>query len=290
MNTAVPRRIRFGLNLLLLGDSVTPAVLREFARIRRAGFDGVEVPVFAPDSVAVSPLRAAAGKHGLALTLSGALPPGACFYSRQRAARQRATAYVRGCIRVAHALGAHVICGPLYKPVGDVDESVPLAQQRRAAAAALTPLAREAHAAGIVLAFEPINRFETNLLNTVDDGIAFCRAIGSPGAGLLLDTFHMHIEEKNSAHAIRRAAAAGVLAHVHASENDRGIAGSGQVQWPAIAAALRAARYRGWIVLESFAQTNQAIRTAVSCWRPFYPSASAFMRDGLRFAQRTFGK
>jgi len=280
----------FGVNLLLLGDGVTTAILRQFSRMRAMGFDGVEVPVFAPETVDTKTVRAGAERHGLRLTVSGALPPGTRFYGRDRAAHRRAAAYIRACIRVAHELGAHVICGPLYKAVGDIDESVPLEQQRRATAAAFAPLARAAQDAGVVFAFEPINRFETNFMNTVDQGIAFCRAIGSPAAGLLLDTFHMHIEEKDSAAAIGRAAAAGVLAHFHASENDRGVAGSGQVHWSAVAAAVRRARYRGWVVLESFAQTNQAIRTAVSCWRPFYPSATTFLREGLRFARRTFAR
>jgi D-psicose/D-tagatose/L-ribulose 3-epimerase len=278
----------FGVNLLLLGDSVNAGILRQFSRIRTLGFDGVEVPVFAPETVNAKLIRAAAERYGLRLTVSGALPPGTRFYGRDRAVQRRAAAYVHACIRVAHELGAHVICGPLYKAVGDIDESIPLEQQRRATAAAFAPIARAAQDAGVVLAFEPINRFETNFMNTVDQGIAFCRSIGSPAAGLLLDTFHMHIEEKDSAAAIGRAAAAGVLAHFHASENDRGVAGSGQVHWSAVAAAVRRARYRGWVVLESFAQTNQAIRTAVSCWRPFYPSATIFLREGLRFARQTF--
>jgi D-psicose/D-tagatose/L-ribulose 3-epimerase len=279
----------FGVNLLLLGDHVTPAILRQFAAIRAAGFDSVEVPVFDPAAVAAGRIRATAERHGLRVTMSGALPPGTRFYGRDTAARARAAAYVRDCIRVAHALGAPVICGPLYKAVGDTDASLPLAAQRAQTAKAFAPLAREADAAGVTFAFEPLNRFETNFMNTVAQGIAFCRQVGSPRAQLLLDTFHMHIKEKDAAAAIGAAARAGVLAHFHASENDRGIAGTGQVQWHTVAAALRRAHYRGHIVLESFAQTNQAIRTAVSCWRPFYPSASRFMRDGLRFARTLFG-
>ena len=282
--------MKFGANLLLFADSVTPAVRRRFARIREMGFDGVEVPVFQPAAVEVDAIRRAADRAGLALTVSGALPPGTRFYGRAAGPRRAAERYVRDTVRVAAALGAPVLCGPLYKAVGDVDLSMPLDRQRRETARALAPLAAEAAALGVALAFEPLNRFETNFLNTAEQGVAFCRAVGGRAAGLLLDTFHMHIEEKDTAAAVAAAARAGRLAHVHAAENDRGIAGTGQVRWREWAAALRAARYDGWVVLESFNQANQAIRTAVSCWRPFYPSEDEFLRRGLRFVRGRLGR
>jgi D-psicose/D-tagatose/L-ribulose 3-epimerase len=279
--------MKLGINLLLFGDAPTPAVLQRFKLLREMGFDGVEVPIFQPDKLDTDRVRRAAERAGLALSTSGALPPGTRFYGPDRAARAAAAAYLKSTIRAAAALGSDVLCGPLYKAVGDTDQSLPLEKQRRETAQALRdsvlPLAEEL---GVTLAFEPLNRFETNLMNTVEQGIAFCSATKSPRAGLLLDTFHMHIEEKDSAIAIRAAAKAGVLSHFHAAENDRGIAGSGQVHWEAAFRALRAAKYDGWVLLESFNQQNQAIKTAVSCWRPFFPSEREFLKQGLAFVKR----
>jgi D-psicose/D-tagatose/L-ribulose 3-epimerase len=280
--------MRLGVNLLLYSDTVTRSVMAHFADIRRAGADGVEVPVFDPPAVDAEAVRRAAQAAGLAITVSGALPPGSRWYGRQASPRRKAERYVRGCIDVAARLGASVICGPLYKTVGDMDESVPLPQQRREAGKAMHAVAEEAAEKGITLAFEPLNRFESNMLNTVEQAIEFCRLAASSGAGLLLDTFHMHIEEKDSAAAIAAAARAGVLAHFHASENDRGVAGSGQVHWAEVAAALRKARYDKWVAIESFSQRGEAIRRAVSCWRPFYQSEAEFVSKGLRFVRRVF--
>lgn len=277
----------YGVNLLLFGDVIDRRVVRKFGMLSDLGFDGVEVPIFQPGAIDVDLIRRNAERRGLKLSASGALPPGSNFYGT-KARRKAATAYLRGAVRVAAELGATVLCGPLYKPVGDTDRSVPPADQRRETARALKPLADEALEAGVVLALEPLNRFETDFLNTTADAIKFARSIRSRGAGLLLDTFHMHIEEKDPAGAVRSAARAGVLAHFHASENDRGVAGTGQVRWDEIARALRGARYGGWIVLESFSQSSQAIRRAVSCWRPFYPSARKFLAEGLKFARKTF--
>jgi len=281
--------MRFGVNLLLFGDAVDRRVTGKFGMLKEIGFDGVEVPVFDPDGVDVDLVRRQAERHGLAITASGSLPPGTCFYAGA-SKRKAAEKFLRSAIRVACELGAPLLCGPLYKPVGDTDRSVPPATQRKETARALKPLAQEAHEAGIVLALEPLNRFETDFLNTTEDAIKFCRSVRSKGVALLLDTFHMHIEEKDSAAAVRQAGEAGFLAHFHASENDRGVAGSGQVRWEEVARALRDRRYNGWIVLESFNQSNQAIRRAVSCWRPFYRSARQFTAEGLDFVRTTFGR
>jgi len=279
MNTSV--------NLLLFNDTITEPILDWFPRLREIGFEGIEVPVFQPDHIPIEAIRSRARDADLRITISGALPPGASFYHADHARKAAAETYIRGLIGVSRELEAGVICGPLCKPVGDFDESIPLEQQRERCADEMRPLAREAAEHGLRFAIEPLNRYETNLLNLTEQGIAFCRMVDSPGLGLLLDTYHMHIEEKSTATAIRAAAAAGCLTHFHASENDRGIAGSGQVGWEEVAAALREVGYDGWQVLESFSQTNQAIKTAVSCWRPFFPSEREFVELGYAFVSRT---
>ncbi len=279
--------MRYGVNLLLFGDQMTPGVLRRFGKIREIGFDGVEVPIFDPDNLPVDRIRRAAEKHGLGLTSCGALPPGTRLYGRDAAARKAAEGHIASAIRAASELGCEVYAGPMYKPVGDTDESMPLSAQRRETAAAWKPLAAQAQEAGVAVALEPLNRFETNFMNTAEQGIDFCRKVGH-GIGLLLDTFHMHIEEKDSAAAVTAAIDAGVLHHFHACGNDRGIAGSGQVRWDGLAEAVAKGGYDRWVTLESFSQTCEPIRAAVSCWRPFYPSADVFCREGLAFVRRAF--
>ncbi len=280
--------MQFGLNLMLFGDTVTDEVMKRLDLVRQAGYDGVEVPVFAPEALDAEGVRRAAESRGLALTASGALPPGSSLCGGRAGARALAEQYVRGALHACARMGATVFCGPLYKPVGETGGALTPAQQREQAGAALRPLAAQAAQLGVKLAVEPLNRFETDVLNTVADAVELARSVGSPGLGLLLDTFHMHIEEKDSASAIGDAAEAGLLAHFHASENDRGVPGTGQVDWEGVASALWACQYEGWVVLETFNQQNEAIRRAVSCWRPFYPDEAQYLRDGLCFAKSTF--
>lgn len=281
--------MQFGLNLMLFSDRIRSDVMDKFAMIREMGFDGVEVPVFDPASMELDGIRQAAQAEGLGLTVSGALPPAARFYGKEKKARQAAARYMEATIEAALRLEAGLICGPLYKGVGDMDESMPLEAQREEVLDNMSAIMSRAEEADVRIAFEPLNRFETNFMNTTAQGIEFCEALQSPHAGLLLDTFHMHIEEKHSDDAIRKAAQAKRLFHFHASENDRGVAGSGQVNWIDIGEAIKQEGYRGWTVLETFNQANEAIRTAVSCWRPFYPSEEIFMREGLAFVQRLIG-
>jgi D-psicose/D-tagatose/L-ribulose 3-epimerase len=276
--------MKFGANLLLFGDTVDEDVLARLDMLAEMGFDGAEVPVFEPETLDAAMIRRRAHDAGMELTVSGALPEGSSFHGSSRQ-RDAATRYVEETITVAAELGSPVICGPLYKAVGDTEPGPPLDEQRQAAAEALKPLADAAADEGIVLALEPLNRFETDLINTADAGVEFCRQVDSPGVGVLMDTFHMHIEEKHTGQALRAAGSAHALAHFHASENDRGVAGTGQVRWPQVAAALRDVDYDGWVVLETFNQANEAIRRAVSCWRPFYPSEEEFLREGLSFVR-----
>ncbi len=131
------------------------------------------------------------------------------------------------------------------------------------------------------LAFEPLNRFETDMINVVEQGLSLIADVGSPHLGLHLDTFHMHLEEKDSAAAIRLAGDR--LFHLHACENDRGVPGSGQVRWREIAAALQAIGYDRAVVIESFTPAVQSIARAVCIWREIAPSQDAIAADGLAF-------
>jgi D-psicose/D-tagatose/L-ribulose 3-epimerase len=148
-------------------------------------------------------------------------------------------------------------------------------------AAGLRPVAELAAERGVKLAIEPLNRYETSLINTVEQGLELLDAIDHPACGLLLDTFHMNIEEKDPAAAAR--SARGQIARVHACGTDRGAPGADGFDWPAFLAALGDAGYDGPMTIESFTAANEVIATAASIWRPLAESPDALAADGLRF-------
>ncbi len=102
----------------------------------------------------------------------------------------------------------------------------------------------------VTIAIEPLNRFETYFLNTAEDAAALCDAVSDPRVGILFDTFHANIEEKNVPNAYRRLGRH--LKHVHTCENDRGTPGTGHVDWTGVFSALHDLKYDGWLTIESF--------------------------------------
>jgi D-psicose/D-tagatose/L-ribulose 3-epimerase len=177
--------------------------------------------------------------------------------------------------------------GPLYSATGRAD-AVPAAayrQQWRTVRAHLKTICAYAEAHGKIICLEPLNRFETDFLNTVDQGLQMIREVKSPALKLLLDTFHMNIEEKNPADAIRRAGPH--VGHIHASASDRGTPGNDNVDWPRIATALKDIRYDGAVVIESFTQDVKVIARAAAIWRKIEPSRADIASKGLAFLKKT---
>ena len=145
-------------------------------------------------------------------------------------------------------------------------------------------IAEYAEGKGIKLAIEPLNRFETDLINTVDQGLELVTRVGHKNVGLLLDSFHMNIEEKDTARAIEIAGEK--VFHFHSCSNDRGTPGEGQIDWQKIAMALKKIRYKGPIVIESFTPEIKEIARAVSLWRPIAMDQDSLARDGLAFLNK----
>jgi len=196
--------------------------------------------------------------------------------------------YVRWCIDALAALGGGPVAGPIYTPVGKTWRMD--AAERKVVIGrlveALKPLSEYAAERGVVLAVEPLNRFETSVLNTAEQTLEVVAAVNHPACGVLLDTFHMNIEEKNQADAIRLVGDR--LFHFHACGCDRGIPGDDSIRWDEIVPALREIGYTGGVVIESFTPDNDTIARAAAIWRPLAPSEDALAEGGLAFLQRAF--
>jgi D-psicose/D-tagatose/L-ribulose 3-epimerase len=247
------------------------------------GFDVVEACLEQPDLLTPSRLAVAAADAGLAVSVCGAFSPERDVSDEDPAVRATGVDYLRRCVDVAAEVGSPHVAGPMYAGTG-VTRLLPDAArraQRDRAADALRGVAEHAAAAGVRLAIEPLNRYETDLVNTIEQGLDLCDRIGLDNVGLMLDTYHLNIEERSVGDAIRSAGAR--CFHVQASENDRGAPGAGHVPWREVADALDDIGYGGWVVIESFVPTIVEIARAVSLWRPLAESPDALARDGLAF-------
>ena len=148
-------------------------------------------------------------------------------------------------------------------------------------------LGEYALAAQVTLAVEPLNRFETYFLNTAADGARLCADVNHPNVGLLYDTFHAHIEEKDQGNAIRTVGHH--LKHFHSCENDRGTPGSGQVDWPSVFTALRDVNYQGALVIESFGYAIKELAAAACIWRDLARAPDSIAWDGIGFLRAGAG-
>jgi D-psicose/D-tagatose/L-ribulose 3-epimerase len=276
-----PMNLRYGLNLLVYTASFSKADLDLIPKVADMGYDGIEV-LFGDLSV-LDPkaTRAALERAHMGMTACCVMTADANPCSPKAAQRQAAVARLKQMIDLTAEMGGEAIAGPLYAPVGYLTGKARTATEWGHCAEVLAAAAAHAEKAGIGMAIEPLNRFETYVINTVADAVRMCREVGSDALKVQVDTFHANIEEKNTAAAIR--AAAGYVGHFHASESDRGVPGTGQVRWPEAFAALADIGYDRWVTIESFATGIVDLCAAACIWRPIYESADGLARDGLAF-------
>lgn len=277
------RRIPLGLSTFVLASPFSDTDLPLFEKVKAWGYDQVEVCIEDPAVLSAAEVAAAAKDTGLDVLICGAFGPDRDISAEQSARRATAREYLLRCVDFAAEVGSPWVSGPMYATTGRARllEPAERAAQWDRAVTGLAEVAAAAAKSGIGLAIEPLNRFETDLVNTVAQGKRMCRDIGAVNVGLMLDTFHMNIEETKLGQAI--AAAGADLFHFQASENDRGTPGAGHIDWIGVFTALRALDYNGSIVVESFLPTVKEIAKAVSLWRPVAESMDALAADAVTF-------
>lgn len=276
--------MKFGVNTLLWTAGFDLSHLDLLPRLKERGFDGVEIATFRFDGFPARQIRKALENCALECTFCSALTGELSLVGEDAAVRRRALAFLRQGIETAAELGAGIMVGPYCAPVGQLLGRRRTADEWRRAVEGLQSVGDVLDACRVTLAVEPLNRFETYFLNTAADAAALCDQVGHPRVGVLFDTFHANIEEKDIGAACRSLGPH--LKHVHACENDRGIPGTGHVEWDALFGALRDLGYDGWLVIESFGFGIPEIAAAACIWRDLAPSTEAIAFEGLRFLRR----
>jgi D-psicose/D-tagatose/L-ribulose 3-epimerase len=273
--------MRFGVNTFIWGAEFGPDDFHLLPRIKSAGFDGIEVPVLNPAALQVDRIGRELQRVGLECTAVSIIPTGLSLASADAGIRERALDHVRACITAARDAGARILAGPMYTPVGYLTGTRRTAEEWRWVVDSWQKLAPVAREAGVEIALEPLNRFETYFLNTAADAVRLCDEIGDPGIGILFDTFHANIEEKSIASALRTAGRH--VKHLHTCENDRGVPGSGHVEWPEFFDAVAEIGYDRWMTIESFGFTLGALSAAAAIWRDLASTPEAIAFEGLTF-------
>lgn len=278
--------MRFGINTFLFTSPFTDESTKLFATFKKWGFQTVEIPIEDPSHINPAHVKKELDRHGLVCgSACACMGPGRDF--RGTAEEQKtAMDYCKTLLDQMVVLGCPSLIGPVYSVVGKADAVEPARQKEEWAMVVrnVKELAQYAEARGRQICIEPLNRFETDFLNTCDQGIKLIRAVGSKAVKLHLDTFHMNIEEKFQGPAIRKAGK--LLGHFHACGSDRGTPGNDHIDWKAVAAALKAIRYQGDVVIESFTTDVKVIARAAAIWRRIEPTRNEIAVNGLKFLKK----
>ena len=281
--------IQFGVSTFVWVSPFSTAHFDLLYKVADMGYNSIEVAVEDKNLIDWSLLKKIAAETGLNITISGAFGPNRDISSDDAAIRKNGFNYIVDCLRIAETMGSPIFTGPVYSAVGKtrIVSAERKQQERNWCIENLGEVGKIAQECGVVVGIEPLNRFETDMINTAEQALSLVREAGHPFLKISLDTFHNNIEEK-SIPATIRAIGRELLCHVQGNESDRGTPGTGNVDWPGIKAALTEIGYDGAVVIETFGAPSEELAKAASIWRPLANSPDELASEGLAFYKSLF--
>ncbi len=274
--------MKVGFNMLLWTTHVTEEHFPLFDAIKKIGYDGVEMPCFEGEVSHFEKVGKALKNAGLGCTSVCVIPDEEHNpISADASHRAGGVDHIKWALECSAAVGSDLLCGPFYQPLGVFSGDSPTEEEKARCVEVHKKASAIASDLNVTLAVEFLNRFEAYFLNTMADAAAHTKAVGSPRFGVLYDTFHANIEEKDPVGVITKYADA--IKHIHISENDRGTPGEGHIDWPGTFQAIRAIGYNDWLVVEAFGRALPALAAATRVWRDFFPSREHAYTRALAF-------
>jgi D-psicose/D-tagatose/L-ribulose 3-epimerase len=282
--------MKIGFNLLMYSGHITAENFPLFAKLKAVGYDGIEFPIFdVSDAAHFKTVGQAIKDAGLECTAVTVLPDEAHnAISPDAKNRQGAIDHLKRVIECAHNAGVQTLCGPYYQVLGQFTGKFPSETELNHAAEVHRSIAPVAQAAGVKCAIEALNRFESHLLNTMEQAASYVKRVDHPNFGTMYDTFHANIEEKSPLGAIETVFASGKLNHVHISENDRGTPGRGHIDIPAAIKKLKTLGYDGWLTIEAFGAALPDLAAATRVWRDFFPNREQVYTEGYAVIRKAW--
>jgi D-psicose/D-tagatose/L-ribulose 3-epimerase len=251
------------------------------ARAHAAGYDGAEIGIGDPAAMDTAGLRAEADRLGMGITTGIGLTPDTDITSPDAAIRQAGLKRLRDCLEISQRLGASVMGGVTFAAWNYFPDSFDLGPYRERCAASLHEAGKIAGDLGVTLGLEVLNRFETPIFNTVEQGLELLEQVDSPHVKLHLDTFHMNIEEDDLGAAIRMAGDR--LGHFHCAASSRKMPGHGHIPWADVKQALDDINYQEWLVIETFLHSGGEVGATIKTWRDLGGDPDEEARAGADF-------
>lgn len=279
--------MKYGINTFLWTASFDRSHLDLLPKFREWGFDGAEIAHFDFANLPGADIRRVLDREGLGAVFCSALTGNLSLATDDAAVQRQTLDHLRWGIAAAASIGAKTFVGPFCSAVGLLPGRRRTEDEWKRAVESLQSLGPTLDEYDVNLAIEPLNRFETYFLNTVEGAVRLCEHVGHPRIGILFDTFHANIEEKDVGKALQSCGSH--LKHVHACENDRSAPGTGHVEWPGVFQAIDDLGYNDWMCIESFGARIPEIAAAACIWRDLAASSEALAIEGLRFLKKGKG-
>jgi len=275
--------VNYGVHSLLWAERFDSEPERVIKKVKELGFDGVEIFV-TPEQIKTfdrKRVKEALQSENMKCLGSTTLDLKTDLTSSDEATRRNGINYLKNAAEMFSAFGANLLAGVVYAAWGKITGTGRTEEEWDHSARSLKEACRLIKPYNVVLGLEPVNRFETYFLNTAADATNLVKAVGESNIIVHLDTFHMNIEEKNYYDPIVNTGQ--LLGHVHCCENDRGIAGTGSVNWDEVFKGLAEIGYDKWITLESFTPEIKSVAATTAIWRQLAPNAETLASEGLKF-------
>lgn len=274
--------MKFGIHSLLFQETFLEKDLPLLDKVKRMGFDAIEIIPFDPDGFPAAKVKRAAADLGLTVNTGYGLPAEYNLISPDAAVRRRGVEFSKKLIDLSNEAGAEVFGGMIYCGWGYLSGRPRTDEEWKWAVGNFRAIAEHAAStSSLIIGIEPVNRFESHLINTAEDAVRFIDAVGMSNVKVHLDTFHMIREEDNIRGAVLKAGPR--LGYVHACESQRGIPGRGLVPWVEFFTALRDVGYDGCVTIESFDPDMPAIAKLCCIWRKLAESPEQLATEGLGF-------
>ena len=278
--------MKIGMNLLLWTTHVTEEHYPQLEKIKSTGFDGVEIPIFGGEDAHYQKLRKKLDELQLKTSTVTVATPEASAISPDPKSRRAAAERLKTIVRHSAILGADILCGPFHQALGVFSGTGPTEEEFKRATDVHREVADEAKRQGVCLALEFLNRFECYFLNTTAAAATYVRRVNHPNLKTMFDTFHANIEEEDLPRAFSENVAE--IAHVHVSNNDRGVPGRGHIDFPAVFRAIKKSGYNGWLTIEAFGRALPELAEPTRVWRDFFKQPDDVVTEGYRFIRDTW--
>ncbi len=273
--------MKIGVSAFAWTAEFRPGHLAIVPAVRAMGLSALEIPMFDPARLDAAGIRRAFDASQLECTVCAILPRGINPISPEQDVRRKSLQHLLRCVETSAAMGATLLGGPLYAPIGYLPGHRPSRDEFLWAVEAFQALGPSLDAHQLTLSIEPVNRSETFFLRTAADARRLCEAVGHPRIGVTIDTFHANIEECSLVAAATNLGSH--LKHIHASENDRGLLGQGHVDFPALVRALRQMGYDGYLMIEGFGYSAEEASAPGFLWADLNTSPEKMARTGLAY-------